>query len=1182
MAALSAAQTGALTAAVGAAADAADDGTRLRALQAAALLAQAKPVLHTPGAIAALLGAAGRVLARAGGGAPRPGAPPPPPLASTAAATARQIVAVAFEAAAHAPATSPAREGALALLYDLCGVASASGAPPPWAAGGAPPGRAHALALLDVALATGGAPLFAGDPTFADALRTGVRLALLTALQASLSDATPQRALPPAAGRADRAAAAVAAATAASDAAAALRAARTALGAHHGALGGRAAPLVGVLVAGAARACPPHQRAAVMRVLRDVCGDADLLLFLHSEFDAKVGPPSAATAATARASVDGAPTPAAPRAALAVLTAASDDTLAALATGGCGVGDLRSLGGAGRETVDWPPPDAGDSRAERAAAASAARDAARKAAALAVDGLLQFAAAAVRLADKGGDDATASARSAAAAALVSDAWRPVADGLVALASSPSSDDDAVARGLKGVLALSRAAAGLGLPSPRDALLARLAALALPLDAVGGGGGGEQAASASSRPPSAPLERARSGGLSLDAAPSTSAALALAPPHVHALRALFNAAATLGPGLDAGGWAPLLRVVARLDAALADPATIVLEPGGATTSTDSGARDLDVLRGAADALFAGSGGAGDAGVAALTTALADVAADEAAAAATAPAAPPPRALARVADVVLANPGRLAALWPRLEAGVSVALASPAPSARTAGVDALRRGVDGVLARAREAADAGDGDAAAEADAAALGGVSRAADAAAAASDGDEAAVMSVLEASMARHGDRLTAAGWVPALALLARVPSDRGVGPAAVRAGWAAVQAAADAFPGLPAPLLPSALDAVAAYIHQGADVNVALSAVGGLWSAADATRAPSPPPADGGPALRHVLASLADAAADARAEVRDAAVRTLASVLDGAAPSLSPAGWDAALSTALLPVARAAARRAAAATKAATAPPPAAGDAPGGPSLVLHHSRDTERKRWDETLALTLAAIGRLLRSHGAAGLGGAPSLAAGWDEVMAMAEAALAGGGRDVAAAALAAAAAGLDGGAALPRTLRDRSLRALCVAVEAAASPDACRVPQAARLELASTLTSLLSPSAPGRAALTQSDGGALLAGLARLAAAPRAADDPPLPAGAVPAVSRAVLAALPSLAPPPHPSLWPDLLAVAGAAAAAGGGRPASPGAAATAAAGAVALASLFCGPAPWRARARPPSAPPPTR
>ena len=823
---LSAAQTCALTGAVGAAADAADDGTRLRALQAAALLAQATPVLHTPGAVADLLGAAGRVLVRAGGGAPRPGAPPPPPLASTAAATARQIVAVAFEAAAHAPATSRARDSALALLYDLCGVASASGAPPPWAAGGAPSGRAHALALLDVALAAGGAPLFAGDPAFADALRTGVRLALLTALQASLSDATPQRAPPPAAGRADRAAAAAAAATAASDAAAALRAARTALGAHHGALGGRAAPLVGVLVAGAARACPPHQRAAVMRVLRDVCGDADLLLFLHSEFDAKVAPPSAATAAAARAGTGGAPTPSAPRAALAVLTAASDDALAALSGGGCGVGGPRSLGGAGRETVDWPPPDGGDSRAERAAAAAAAPDAARKAAALAVDGLLQFAAAAARLADEGGGGAAASARRAAAAALVSDAWRPVADGLVALASSPSSDDDAVARGLKGVLALARAAAGLGLPSPRDALLARLAALALPLDAVGGGGG---EATVSSRPPSAPLERARSGGLSLDAAPSTTtAALALAPPHVHALRALFNAAATLGPGLDAGGWAPLLRVVARLDAALADPATIVLEPGGNPASTDSGARDLDVLRGAADALFAGSGAAGDAGVAALATALADVAADEAAAAAAAPAAPPPRALARVADVVLANPGRLAALWPRLEAGVASALASPAPSARAAGVDALRRGVDGVLARARASADSGDTDVAAQADAAALGGVSRAAHAAAAASDGDEAAVLSVLEAALARHGDRLTTAGWAPALALLARVPSDRGVGPAAVRAGWAAVQAAADAFPSLPTSLLPSALDAVAAYIRQGADVNVALSAVGG------------------------------------------------------------------------------------------------------------------------------------------------------------------------------------------------------------------------------------------------------------------------------------------------------------------------------------------------------------------
>ena len=1159
---LSRSQAASLAAAVAAAAASPDDAVALRALQTAASLAQTPALADAPGGVAALLGAAGRLLTGGRG---------PTALATTAAATARQVAAVAFGRAAASPPGSPARGAALALLFDLCALASATGDPPHWASGG-PPGRAHALALLDVALSAG-APLFDGSDTpFADALRSGVRLALLTALQASLTDGGARG--PPPAARADRAAAACAATRAADDATAALRAARTALGAHHAALGGRAAPLVGVLVAGAARTCPPHQRAAVLRVLRDACGDADLLLFLHAEFDARAsesgGGGGGAPPASPRA---------APRAALSVLAACADAVDAALAPDGGGIGDMRALSG-NRDTVDWPSDalagGAGDgaSRADRAAAAAAARDAGRRGAALALDGLLQFCAAAARL----GDDAAATTvrgdpapRGAAAAALVADGWRPAADALVALVRAAAADDeDGVARGLRGLQALARAAGALQLAEPRDALLARLASLALP-------DGGTAVAAASThrttidgsppraRPPSAPLDRARSGGLDAALTP----ALVLAPAHVQSLRALFNAAHTLGPGLDAGGWRIILAAVARLDAALAAPGTAVDERGA-----DGGARDLDVLRGAADALFAASGSFGDAAVDGLASALVDVAAGEAAAAAAAGAPPGAglHALRRAGDVLLANPGRLPVLWPRLSAALRGALASPSPAARAAAVDALRRALDGVLTLARGFDDAGDGEAAALADSAALGGAGEAYSAAR--GDAERAGVLAAVEAALARHGDRLTGPGWEAALKLLAAAPAAPGAGAAPARAGFAAVQAAADAASALPPHLLSSYLDATAAYVRQDGDVNVALAAVGALWSAADALRR-----GGGGDAaattttLRRILAHLAAASADPRAEVRDCAVRTLASVLDGAAPALDARAWGAALADALLPVARAVAKRAAAAATAATAPPPAdPGAGAASPALVLHHSRDTERKRWDETLALALSCIGRLLRAH-APTLGAAPGLVEGWDEVMAYAEAALAGGARDVAAASLAAASAGLDA-PGLPRAVRDRSLRALAVAVEAAAAPDACRAPQAARLELASTLAGLLALDASGRAGLTPADAAALFGGLARLAASPRATGDPALPAGAVPAVPRAVLAALPALAPPPHPSLWPHLLAVAGAAAAAGGhpSRVSAPGAAATAAAGATCLASLFCGPAPWRARA----------
>lgn len=33
--------------------------------------------------------------------------------------------------------------------------------------------------------------------------------------------------------------------------------------------------------------------------------------------------------------------------------------------------------------------------------------------------------------------------------------------------------------------------------------------------------------------------------------------------------------------------------------------------------------------------------------------------------------------------------------------------------------------------------------------------------------------------------------------------------------------------------------------------------------------------------------------------------------------------------------------------------------------SMVMHHSRNSQQKAWDETLVLALAGMGRLLRSH-------------------------------------------------------------------------------------------------------------------------------------------------------------------------------------------------------------------------
>ena len=69
---------------------------------------------------------------------------------------------------------------------------------------------------------------------------------------------------------------------------------------------------------------------------------------------------------------------------------------------------------------------------------------------------------------------------------------------------------------------------------------------------------------------------------------------------------------------------------------------------------------------------------------------------------------------------------------------------------------------------------------------------------------------------------------------------------------------------------------------------------------------------------------------------------------------------------------------------------------------MLVHHSRNSAQKQWDETLVLALQGMGRLLRAHLplVAALDGFP---AGWQELMLVVESSLAGGRKDTAIAAI-----------------------------------------------------------------------------------------------------------------------------------------------------------------------------------
>jgi hypothetical protein len=420
----------------------------------------------------------------------------------------------------------------------------------------------------------------------------------------------------------------------------------------------------------------------------------------------------------------------------------------------------------------------------------------------------------------------------------------------------------------------------------------------------------------------------------------------------------------------------------------------------------------------------------------------------------------------------------------------------------------------------------------------------------------------------------------------------------------------------LPPRALVEAVAVAARYGAQDADVNVSLSAVSLMWSAADALGAAldggdgaaagaaavgveldaaaalgaelaAAPPAESAAfarlrlpraraeeALAAALAALQALAADPRPEVRNSGVRTLLAVVAAHGPRLSPPAWEAALWGGALPSLRHAFAMCATSSGEEAAAAELGRSKGRTVRLVVHHSRNTAQKQWDETVAVALAGVGRLLRARAreVAATAGAP---AGWEELMTVSESCMAGGRKEVALAAISLVGGVLaaHGGnaAAVPDAALRRALRAVGVGVEAATSAG-CAVPAAARVEVAAMVGAAFAAAGPR---LSDAEAEACFGWAAALARNPWSDDDASavVPSLGMPPVQRAALALLPGLAPRHAPHLWPAYLramlrlvqpehveaqwreraaadaaaAAAGAAAAAagGGGAPATP-------------------------------------
>jgi len=285
---------------------------------------------------------------------------------------------------------------------------------------------------------------------------------------------------------------------------------------------------------------------------------------------------------------------------------------------------------------------------------------------------------------------------------------------------------------------------------------------------------------------------------------------------------------------------------------------------------------------------------------------------------------------------------------------------------------------------------------------------------------------------------------------------------------------------------------------------------------------------------LKLVFSALNALSRDPRPEVRNSGVRTLFAVVLGQGPRLSKPLWNEALWDMLFPLLSHAFHKSATSSREESEAAVLGNSRGQEVRMVVHHSRNSEQKQWDETVVIALGGMARLLRAHlpTVASLG-AKSIGAGWDELMVVAESSMAGGRKEVALAAIALLGAVLSAHGADPGTVSDamwrRALRVIDVGVEASTTGN-CQVPLPARIELLAFIGQVFcNPALQTR--LTDADVLGSFRWVEAFCKNPWSDDDSCslVQTVGMPPVQKAALALLPTLEPGQHvPHLWPEFI------------------------------------------------------
>ncbi|CAI5473000.1 unnamed protein product [Closterium sp. Yama58-4] len=277
---------------------------------------------------------------------------------------------------------------------------------------------------------------------------------------------------------------------------------------------------------------------------------------------------------------------------------------------------------------------------------------------------------------------------------------------------------------------------------------------------------------------------------------------------------------------------------------------------------------------------------------------------------------------------------------------------------------------------------------------------------------------------------------------------------------------------------------------------------------------------------LLAVLCVMEARAKDGRPEVRNAAMRTLFQTVVSHGAKLPPASWRHCLWDLIFPLIDSV--RSLAATASRDEAPGTEIGRQGGRSVMMlvHHSRNTAQKQWDETLVMALNGLARLIRAFFPL-LHTMDNFREVWGALLQFVEEGVLAGSREVSAAAastlqtimLTHATKG-----SIPRHYWDSSMDAYELLLRDSTAP-ASVVAVRTRQKLLEDLAEVYSTAG---LAFEDHDYLRLLACVDVMARCPVLPSEPPPLAGTLPQVQRTVLEVLPRLQPSAHAHLWPALL------------------------------------------------------